>query len=259
MKKPTNKWSAIIAIACALAGFNGSASAQIATNPVIICHPQSLAIQMDNEAKFTVSAVNPTPPHVLQTLMYQWQVRGPGQNNFVDITNATSDTLTFTHVTTNDVAYYRVKVTGHTNATTTSEAAQLLVWTTNSPLLVYGSPVVSAGDMAVGDCFTTYVGYVSYNIPSVWWQCTGGLVNGTKHRAKDDNGTDTLVVAVGSVDDLRCSLSPLDITHTGPPATGQNNEDPRYYFGIYFTQNSNPSSVPTFPYPLRLIGFKPWP
>jgi hypothetical protein len=211
---------------------------------------------MDNEAKFTVHAENPNPPLVRQTLMFQWQVRGPGLTNFVNIAGATNDTLTFTHVTTNDVAYYRVNVTGsvYTNSTTTSEPAQLLVWTTNSPLLVFGSPVVRSGNLpTVGSCSGAFVGFVSFTKGSAWgWQGSG-----TRHQAKDVIGTGTIVVAYGFEDDLLCDRSPLDIHHTPPPPYGVNREDSKYQFAIYFTTNSSPSSVPTDPYSISLIGFNP--
>jgi hypothetical protein len=254
MRNPNSKLVAIAVVAAVLAEFNwSSAIAQVATNPIILCHPETQVIKENKKAEFTVRAKVPSPPLVYQTLTYQWQKRGPGLTNFVNIYGATNAVFTIAHVTTNDVAYYRVDVTSsyYTNATTTSEPAQLLVFTKNSPLTVYGSPVVSTGSSSPNPCPGDYVGYVTYDKGSDWgW--AGDHPWASTHKATDKNSVSTKVEAFGSEDDLPCGSGFLLLPHPGPPPGS--GEDSKYQFTIYFPIGT---SVPTIPYTITLSGFKP--
>ena len=202
---------------------------------------------------FTVRAKLPGPPLVRQTLKYQWQRRGPGLTNFVNIVEATNDTFTIDKVSTNDVAYYRVTVTGsyYTNATTTSEPAQLLVWTKNSPFNVYGSPVLASGSK--GSCPGGYAGYVFYNNGADWgWVADHPSFK--THKATDNSSTGTTVEAYGYCDDGPCDTQEVRLSHTDPipPCPNGDKEDPKYQFTIYFPSGT---SVPTSAYPITLTGF----
>jgi len=250
MKHPTKRLIANAVIAGLLTGLSWSnAVAQIATSPIILCHPETQVIKQNRKVTFTVRAKNPSLVH--QTLTYQWQKRGPGLTNFENINGATSNTFKIAHVTTNDVAYYRVNVTGssYTNATTTSEPAQLLVFTKNSPLAVYGSPVVESGSS--DSCPGGYAGYVYYDKGSAWgWAGYHGLGN-TLHKATDNNRNDTKVEPYGDYDDLLCATKTVSVPHPGPPP-GPTKEDNLHQFTVYFPTGT---SVPTTSYPITLDGF----
>src|SRR5688572_1316384 len=102
MKTPIKRMIPIAAASSLLMGFSWSnAVAQVVTNPVITCHPHTLAVQLDTHAEFKVLAKDYNPPFARQTLTYQWLKRGPGLTNFINISGATNDALMFTHVTTN--------------------------------------------------------------------------------------------------------------------------------------------------------------
>src|SRR5881392_834711 len=121
------------------AGVNATAQPVNPINPMILSHPQTQAIKVNKKAVFTVDAGSPLPQPNLP-VKYQWERQGPWATNYVAIPGATNKTYTIDHVSTNNVAYYRVRVSS-LNGTTNSEPAQLLVWTKHSPLTVYGSPV----------------------------------------------------------------------------------------------------------------------
>src|SRR5262245_39649017 len=110
--------------------------------PRILCHPETQVIREHLKAEFTVTADTPPGPGMNAQFNYQWQRQGPGKTNYVDlqVAGATNDTFRIDKVSTNDVAYYRVRVSS-ANGTSFSEPAQLLVFTVHSPITVYGSPV----------------------------------------------------------------------------------------------------------------------
>ncbi|MBI5802424.1 MAG: immunoglobulin domain-containing protein [Verrucomicrobia bacterium] len=94
----------------------GSATSSNATltvldPPVIIVQPVSVSVLAGDTATFTVVAIG------RPTLRYQWCKNG------VDIAGATNATLTFTSISTNDVANYCVKVTNSDGSVTSVNAA----------------------------------------------------------------------------------------------------------------------------------------
>ena len=219
------------------------------TNPLILCHPETQVVrQGTKKVTFRVTVDDPSPPYACSPFTYHWERKGPWATNYLTIGSATDDTYTISNVSTNDVAFYRVQVSS-TNGTSTSEPAQLLVYTKHSPLTVYGSPVVSSGGS--GDCPGPYVAYVNYrkSVSQGWgWVADHGVGN-TTHSATDINFNDTKVQAVGPVNDNFCQPTSVPNTHAGSPAP----EDITNRFTIYFTNiHSSPN-----PYPITLNGYKP--
>jgi len=217
--------------------------------PQIICHPETVLVKQKKKATFKVQVDTSVVPAEHWQLTYQWQKRGPGATNFVNIGGATNDTYTINQATTNHVAYYRVQVSS-TYGTATSESAQLLVYTKNSPITVYGAPVVSSGNP--GTCPGAYAGYVVYKKSSTagWgWVPDNGFGNGT-HTATDSTRMDTKVEALGYENDLLCpGMNNITTGHPGPPQGS--GEDSKYRFTVYF-----PNNVPTSSYPLTFDGFR---
>ncbi len=213
--------------------------------PIIVCNPETQVIQENSPAEFTVIADSPSPPEAYSWyLAYQWQRQGPGLTNYVNIRGATSNTFSISHVSTNDVAFYRVEVSS-TNGTSISQPAQLLVYTHHSPLTVYGSPlkISSSGT----GCPGPYAGYVNYKkaVPTWGWTPNhgGGIV---LHSAKDNTRSDTKVLVQGISNDSFCQQTTIVNTHPGAPTP----EDTTYRFTIYL-----PNNVTTNAYPITLDGF----
>ncbi len=216
--------------------------------PKILCHPETQVIREHLNVSFTVQADNPPVPPLTSQFTYQWQRQGPGSTNYMNIPGATNDTYKIDKVSTNDVAFYRVRVSS-TNGTSISEPAQLLVFTHHSPITVYGSPLVSSSS---GNC-GLYAGYAIYkkSLAQGWGWVPHHNEGNTSHKATDNNSSpgNTKVEADGAENDILCPGG-MSVTtgHPGPPAgTG---EDSKYRFAIYF-----PSIVPTNSYPVTLDGF----
>src|SRR5438034_3744235 len=255
--KPPMKTNSRKTIACAAlmwlpAVLPGSAAEKPdgSAAPKILCNPETQVIREHLKVAFTVQADNPPVPAVSGQFTYQWQRQGPGATNYVNIPGATNDTYLIDKVTTNDVAFYRVRVS-FSNGTTNSEPAQLLVFTHKSPIAVYGSPVVTSG--GGGTCPGPYAGLVNYrkSIAAGWGWVPHHNDGNTVHKGTDNNSSpgSTKAECVGYENDILCPGG-MSVTtgHPGPPpGTG---EDSKYRFTIYF-----PSSVPTNSYPITLDGF----
>jgi hypothetical protein len=248
MKTRYNRVIALGVLILVLVRFIGTrADAQPATNepliycvtnaPIIYCHPEAQAVLVGTtNVTFSVVA-EPPPPILSYQFTYQWQTNhNPGRSNYVDISSATNDTYTIPHaVTTNDVAYYRVIVSGL--GTTISEPAPLLVaWTGNS-FTFAGTPVVSSGNSG-SSCPGAYAGYVRYWKNPGW----GWAPTNTVHTATDPQRDDTKVEASGQLWDLYCNTDSVTVPH---PTTS-----PKYRFAIYF-----PNNVPSGSYNITLEGF----
>ncbi len=235
-------------ITCAALGWVLGNTEGIAAVSIMIVHqPEDQAVREKRHATFKAVA-DVVAPDTSTSLTYQWQRQGPWATNYADIHGATNRSYSIKKVSTNDVAYYRLKVSS-TNGVSYSEGAQLLVWTKHSPLTVYGSPVISSGGS--GDCPAAYVAYVNYRKSATagWgWVADHGLGNIT-HSATDRNFTDTQVQAVGIIDDRFCQPTAVPNTHPGAPSP----EDITNRFTIYFrVSHTSPN-----PYPLTLDGYKP--
>lgn len=242
------RFIACVVMTGAIASFSPrNATAQPTNPPTFLLHPQDQVIKLKKKAVFKAEAENPGPPSNLQ-LKYQWERRGPWATNFSEIVGATNKTFSIAKVSTNDVAYYRLR-TSSINGIAYSEPAQLLVWTKHSPLTLYGSPIVTSGSS--GTCPGSYVAYVNYKKSAAegWGWAPDHDFGGSTHSAADNNFTDTNVQPQGITDDLFCLQTIVSNTHAGNPAP----EDTKYRFTIYFTvSHSSPN-----PYPLTLNGFKP--
>jgi len=220
--------------------------------PTILAHPETQVVLVGSDVSFSVQAENPPVTDIPQHLEYKWKrlslmtkknpvvVDAPGVN--------TKRTYPIQNVTTNDVGFYFVSVTSK-NGKTDSEPACLLVYTTNSPLTVYGSPVAVGGDVG-GTCPGKYAGYVNYkkSVAQGWGWAPDHNAGNTIHSAADNTRSDTKVEAVGNADDRFCGQTSVPNTHAGSPAP----EDTKFRFTIYFTNN-----VPTSSYPITLNGFLP--
>lgn len=214
--------------------------------PTIVCHPETQVVYVSNSVTFTAGAENPPVTSIGPGFKYQWQILPAGKKNYLNIPGATNDSFTIYSATTNDVALYRVMVNSQ-NGTSTSEPACLLVYTTNSPLTVYGSPIVYGGNSA---CMSGYAGYVNFkkSVAQGWGWVPDHTGGNTNHSATDNNRGDTKVQAGGDVDDVFCAQTTIANTHAGSPAP----EDNKYRFTIYF-----PNHVPTNAYAITLNGFLP--
>jgi len=222
--------------------------------PVIRSQPQDQYAQNGtNMVQFTVAAEG-TPPDLGSDFYYQWQInRYPGLSNYVDIAatnnpSAASNIFTIFNANTNDVAYYRVVVYG--NGSTVSEPAMLLIWTTNSPLTVYGTPVHSVGTSPY-NCPGPYLGYVSYPQPP--YQFWGYAPIESSEYSASDGGTlpqDNRITFIGSSGHSGCWKVKVFVGTN--PATGTRNA--RYRFTLYFVNPGATSWPPS--YPITLVGFQ---
>jgi len=220
--------------------------------PVIRCQPESQYIHVGSSAAFMVQAENPTPPFVNRRLSYQWQRQGPWQTEFVNIYGHTNNIYTIPKVTTNGVdgpARFRVMVSS-TNGSTTSAVVSLLVWTTNSPFTVFGSPYPTSGGGP--GCPGPYVARVDYSKSASqgygWYPDHSGSPPNQNHTPSDHNRNDTTVEISGDNDDYWCKDYRGANTHPGNPPP----EDDWWVFTIYFPSTSAPDS-----YGIYLDGFLP--
>ena len=134
---------------------------QAGTGPAITTHPQPQQACAATNAVFTV--VSPAG------LSYQWQESTNGGTSFVDITGATTATLTLPPVTTQQNNYqYRVIVKGQCN-TTTSNAATLTVRT---PPFVSTQPQSTSSCVNSNAVFTVTGG--GSNLTYQWQESTNG-------------------------------------------------------------------------------------
>ena len=99
--------------------------------PLILGNPETTVVKEHSKAEFNVQADSPDPL-VFPQLSYQWQRRGPGLTNFLDIEGATKSTYGIAHASTKDVAYYRVQVSSAIGKST-SLPAQVMNVTTFTP------------------------------------------------------------------------------------------------------------------------------
>jgi hypothetical protein len=217
--------------------------------PVIRSNPDWQYVHEGSNAVFTVEAENQPPLYLLPTLTYQWARQGPESTNFVPIPGATSSTFELDNVTTNGPsgpAYFQVTVTGTNGVGTVSVPAGLIVWTTNSPLTAWGTPIRSQGGSS--GCLPNYAGYVNYfKSPQNGYGWTPNHASGnTTHFAADNTRVDTKVETSGDTNDYLCNGHIGANTHSGSPPP----EDHWWVFTIYF-----PNNVPTSSYPITLTGF----
>jgi hypothetical protein len=214
--------------------------------PVITCQPEWQNAYFGSAAAFTVVAEDPKPPFVLHPLYYQWQRLGPGGINFTNVGGQTNSTLIITDVnTTNGPGFFRVVVSS-TRGLTISEPAQLLVWSTNSPFTVYGSPYLSSGGSGTS-CPGPYVARADYyanpTYQTGWWPDHSGGAQDHKATA----GANTKIRVYGDINDGWCTAGNAgQNTHFGNPAP----EDDWWVFTVYFTNSPGGS------YPLTLHGLR---
>ena len=225
-------------------GFSlSNAVAQICSNPpVILRHPETQAVLRTSNATFTVVA-EAVAPTLGYPFAYQWQINSHlGMSNFVDIAGATNHMLTITGATTNDVAFYRVAVSG--GGITISEPAALLVAWTNSPFTVSGPIAYAGGSMPA--CPGPYSGYVRYLLTcKSWW---GFPTAGTSHTATDPQRSDTKVEFTGKYWDSGCNSNSVIVPH--PTTSAQ------YRFAIYFPPPPAPGPpISPSTYNIVLDGF----
>jgi hypothetical protein len=208
---------------------------------MIYSQPEWQYVQAGSNATFTVAPAFPIPG-----LTYSWERRGPGLGLFSLIPGATNNSYTIYAVTTNSPAWFRATILS-TNGSWTSLPAQLLVWTTNSPLVVYGSPAPSSGPPS--GCPGAYIGYVAYMKSAAngygWKPDHSGSPPNASHVPADNNSTTTHLETVGDVQYYGCGGHIGANTHVMP-------EDDYWMFTIYFA-----TSLPSGPYGITLTGFKP--
>ena len=235
-----------------------SLDSSAATNgpPIIRCNPEWQDVEAGSNALFTVDAEQPILPSFQSQLAFQWERQGPWETNFTSIDGATNSFLRVLNVTTTNgpqgPAYFRVTVSS-TNGSATSLAACLLVWTTNSPLRVFGSPYPSSRSGT--GCPGAYVARVDYRLSAsqgYGWKPDHGSKNAT-HIPSDPLSTVTKIEIGGDWDDYWCTDHTGINTHAGrgSNATGTGREDAYYQFSIYFP--SLPASLGS--YPIRLEGY----
>lgn len=239
----------ITALSVVLAKFDPTkAHAQPMTNmpPIILCHPEDQLVYIGtSNVTFQVIA-EPHRPMLYQSFTYQWQANAlPGLSNYINIDAATNATYTIANpVTTNDVAFYRVVVSGY--GTTFSEPAALQVYMTNNPVTVWGTPVYWNGGS--GSCPGCYIGYVNFTKSPLagWgWQPSSS----TPHKAEDrlsGETEDTKIEFVGMNGDSGCAVGAVIVPH---PTISN-----KYRFSIYFPCGG---TVGLNPYRITLYGFLP--
>lgn len=215
--------------------------------PRILCHPQTQVVQVGStNVTFEVEAENFPPPFSTDPISYQWQInKSPGASAYTNIPGATNYEFTVSCATTNDVAYYRVSVSA-SGGTSTSEPASLMVWSTNSPLTVYGT--VYSGTPSGAACTGSYAGYVTYwKTASAGWGWAPSTTAGhTTHTASDlilTNKVSFLGSSGGT--DKACAIGTVSRSHPEPST--------KYRFAIYFPSTPLPST----PYPITLTEFDP--
>jgi hypothetical protein len=195
--------------------------------PAILSRTGDQLVQLNASATFSASADGDS---------YQWRRNG------VPISGQSNSTFTLKKAQIADAGLYSCDVVKDAEIVSTSTASLLVyIKPPGSPLVVYGTPIVSSGSQ--GTCPGSYAGYVNY---------TKAVTNGwgwapdtnTVHSASDTSRTNTSVEYVGKNGDEGCALT--TVTVPDPPASMA------YRFTIYF-----PSNVPTTNYPITLSGFNP--
>ena len=219
--------------------------------PLIRCQPESQTVYVGSNAVFMVQAESPGSPFHNAPLTYQWERQGPMETEFTKIASQTDSSYIIPSVSTNGPdgpAFFRVTVSS-TNGSAISEPVSLLVWTTNSPLTVFGSPYPQ--NHTGGTCPGSYVARVDYTKSAsqgYGWHADHSNSN-TNHVGSDDRRTDTKVEVSGLADDYWCAGHSGSNTHPGHPAP----EDSWEVFTIYF-----PTTGPgTNSYPITLTGYLP--
>ena len=140
---------------------SSSATLTVLVPPTIITSPASATVTQGNSASFTVTAGGSAP------LTYQWLKNG------VNISGATSATLTFASASTTDAANYSVTV-ANAAGSTTSAAATLTVQTPPSIVTQPASQFGALGSTITLSVNASGTGPLSYQ----WFQSGVALVNG---------------------------------------------------------------------------------
>ena len=216
--------------------------------PTIFTQPETQVVPVGGNVTFSVQADNPPVTRAGPQFTYQWLRMSPGSKEFVSAPGvSTNNTYTIVNVTTNQVAHYSVKVIS-SNGARISEPASLIVAITNdtrAPFVYFGAayPIVGTLDSCPGH----YIGYVNFrkSVAQGWGWAPDHFGGNTAHTGTDANRADTIVQAMGNINDNYCATNAVTIVHSST-------EDGKFRFTIYFSNN-----VPTTPYPITLSGFVP--
>lgn len=218
--------------------FSQRAMAEQCTNepPIILCQPECQLVQVGtSNVTFHITAENPRPDVNLE-LTYQWQ-KAAGKTNYQNIVGATSESYSLAWAASaDDLAFYRVIVTGNTSITSAPTTLQL--WETNSPFTLSGPISYTTGSS--GSCPGPFSAFVCFGC-----RCTnswGFVTNSVSCSAIDNNRSDTKIQFQGNK--LHNGCAPHSITFT--PV------NPYYRFTVYFPLTAPPTGNS---YSIVLDGF----
>lgn len=209
---------------------------------IILNQPQSQTVALSSDATFSVYAMS-GPPFSTNGVSYQWQFNGTilsGTNHFFDIPGATQSSITITNVSTNEVGFYRVLVSGSSTVASDPAALQAFATADGQIPILYGTPIASGGSKL--SCPGAFISYVPYVNNWNWYVFNpNAAVTAIDGRGRSDSKAEYN----GYYGDRNCKPTPQGAVSTGNPPLS-----PRYQFTLYFSQTPNPTGS----YPLNVTN-----
>jgi hypothetical protein len=138
----------------------------VATPPIITAQPLSSTNNVNTTANFSVTAASVLP------LSYQWQQNGTNLVNGGKYSGATTNVLTISGVTSNEVAFYSVIITNQAGSVTSSNATLTITYPPNitvqptSLLVLPGTNVAFAATLGGAPPFSYRWLFNGTNLPS---------------------------------------------------------------------------------------------
>jgi hypothetical protein len=227
-----------------------------AVQPFILAQPVSQLVKKGKPVTFSAAVGG---SYLAANLTYEWQInKAPvviGPTNFftpadwavpreydaagfAGIPGATSPVLSIPHVSSSDVAFYRVKVSAGGTNVVFSRPAKLWVWEQVHSILVHGTVVTESGNG--GACPGIYAKRVDYDL--------GYLPASGTRKAKDQTNYGTWIEWVDYLGANGCGITP---SSTREITVNVVNPGWYHYFTIYIPSGK---LLPN-PYDIYLTNF----